>query len=367
MPPATVPVGPLRIGDAMPLEDLVGPNKFLNDLTPEWPLGIDPFSEGDDHIRGLKNVIGNSFPTVAEARYPVSFEPGPLGAAAEEKHGAIEMAAGTTAQRPSSPSTGATRLNTETGYIETWNGLAWANRIAVTDLENVFYGGAGNAREPVMQWSANVAPVVNQYYPQLIFNVGDGPGGINMGSFRWYTSPDDVGRHRFAVRTNNGGFANRLSVGAGVMVPTSDNPGDVEDPGRGYVNAKNGYLVDGKPVVEVFESAQQVISANSVLSQAHGLSAKPQLCSAKLVCVTADRGYLVGHEISYGTVSAVTDTSNDNDRRFNTLYQPDATTVELSFSDRLRVGHRTNGGTNIVDLNFASWRCVLQAYRFNGT
>ncbi len=55
----------------MPLEDLVGPNKYLDALVKEWPLGIDAFSEGDDHIRGIKNVLLNTFGPLAQL-YDVS-------------------------------------------------------------------------------------------------------------------------------------------------------------------------------------------------------------------------------------------------------------------------------------------------------
>lgn len=48
----------------MPLEDLVGSNKFINSLNASWPLGSDFPDAGDDHLRGTKNVLKNSFPNV---------------------------------------------------------------------------------------------------------------------------------------------------------------------------------------------------------------------------------------------------------------------------------------------------------------
>ena len=45
----------------MALEDLVGADKGLNDLVASNPDGLDPKSEGDNHLRGLKNVLLNSF------------------------------------------------------------------------------------------------------------------------------------------------------------------------------------------------------------------------------------------------------------------------------------------------------------------
>jgi len=43
----------------MPLEDIEGPGKYPDDLNSAWPLGSDAPSEGDDHLRGIKNVIRN--------------------------------------------------------------------------------------------------------------------------------------------------------------------------------------------------------------------------------------------------------------------------------------------------------------------
>ena len=43
----------------MPLEDIEGPGKYPDDLNSAWPLGSDTPSEGDDHLRGIKNVIRN--------------------------------------------------------------------------------------------------------------------------------------------------------------------------------------------------------------------------------------------------------------------------------------------------------------------
>jgi len=47
----------------MPLENLVG-NKFISDLNANWPAGTDLPDAGDDHIRGIKNVLQKTFPNV---------------------------------------------------------------------------------------------------------------------------------------------------------------------------------------------------------------------------------------------------------------------------------------------------------------
>lgn len=48
----------------MPLEDLSG-NKYIDDLNPDWPAGTDYPSDGDNHLRGIKNVLKKTFPALA--------------------------------------------------------------------------------------------------------------------------------------------------------------------------------------------------------------------------------------------------------------------------------------------------------------
>lgn len=49
----------------MSLEDLTGSSKYIDDLVNTNPVGAtDPKSQGDDHIRGIKNVLLNTFPSI---------------------------------------------------------------------------------------------------------------------------------------------------------------------------------------------------------------------------------------------------------------------------------------------------------------
>ena len=50
----------------MPLENLEGPDAFIDDLNNAWPLGSDTPSEGDDHLRGIKNVLRNWAGTIGD-------------------------------------------------------------------------------------------------------------------------------------------------------------------------------------------------------------------------------------------------------------------------------------------------------------
>jgi hypothetical protein len=51
----------------MGLEDLTGASKFIDDLVNTNPASGDSPSQGDDHIRGVKNVLVNSFPSITGA------------------------------------------------------------------------------------------------------------------------------------------------------------------------------------------------------------------------------------------------------------------------------------------------------------
>lgn len=51
----------------MALEDLTGTDKFVDDFIKTNPTGTDPKNQGDDHIRGIKNVLLNQFPNLTAA------------------------------------------------------------------------------------------------------------------------------------------------------------------------------------------------------------------------------------------------------------------------------------------------------------
>jgi Chaperone of endosialidase len=62
----------------MALEDLTGSDKFIDALVPSNPEYQDDRRQGDDHIRGVKNVLANSFPNIDA---PVTATPARLSGA----------------------------------------------------------------------------------------------------------------------------------------------------------------------------------------------------------------------------------------------------------------------------------------------
>jgi len=57
----------------MALEDLTG-TKYIDDLVSTNPTTGDDVAEGDDHIRGIKNVLKTTFPNVTGAITPTETE-----------------------------------------------------------------------------------------------------------------------------------------------------------------------------------------------------------------------------------------------------------------------------------------------------
>jgi|SaaInlV_100m_DNA_3_1039692.scaffolds.fasta_scaffold16386_1 hypothetical protein len=51
----------------MATEDLTGTDKFVDDLVATNPVAADSVSDGDEHIRGVKNVLKNTLPNVTAA------------------------------------------------------------------------------------------------------------------------------------------------------------------------------------------------------------------------------------------------------------------------------------------------------------
>lgn len=63
----------------MPLETGITDSSTPDDLNKDWPLGSDPKSEGDDHIRNTKHVLKNFFDAMNFAELPAGTVPAIFG------------------------------------------------------------------------------------------------------------------------------------------------------------------------------------------------------------------------------------------------------------------------------------------------
>ncbi len=114
----------------MALEDLTG-TKYIDSLNSANPVASDDVAEGDDHIRGIKNVLKFSFPGIDGAVNSTDTELNLLDGInalidSTGSTGAAKLPAGTTAQRDGSPSAGYLRWNTTDTSAEVYDGSAWA-------------------------------------------------------------------------------------------------------------------------------------------------------------------------------------------------------------------------------------------------
>jgi hypothetical protein len=212
----------------MALEDLTGTNAGLEDLVVTNPDGLDPKSQGDNHIRGVKNVLVNTF--------------GPMEAAAVALPAADE--------------------------VLTWDGAKYAPKAipippSGAPTRQVFLSGSGSYTTPAGAAAINVRMVgggggspdgINSTFGTLIANGGQGTGGIGEteGGDGGTATGGDInikgggGSHPGrcqGVVVNLGGMAGGASVfggggfgGRGFTTPTNGGPGAPNSGGGGGSN-----------------------------------------------------------------------------------------------------------------------------------
>lgn len=117
----------------MALENLTGPTVYISNLVRTNPAIDDPVSQGDDHLRGVKNVLLNTFPNITG---PVTLTQGQLNEVAT-KYAPLESPAftGTPTAPTAAAGTDTTQLAT-TAFVK-----------AAVDSGSV--GGAGQSWQNV--------------------------------------------------------------------------------------------------------------------------------------------------------------------------------------------------------------------------
>ena len=138
--------------------------QYIDDLVSTNPTATDNVSEGDDHIRGIKTTLKNTFPNVTGAITPTETELNYVdgvtsaiqtqldakqaSATATQKTsstGSTILPVGTTAQRDVTPTAGYLRWNTTEASAEVYNGTDWGS-----------VGGGGAAETPYAEHSNNI-------------------------------------------------------------------------------------------------------------------------------------------------------------------------------------------------------------------
>ncbi len=181
----------------------------------------------------------------------------------------------------------------------------------------------------------------NQNFGTMRMEIVDPTNGSHDGQIKFRTAADALFGDRFIIA--RGMTAGGVTGG---------------DPGFDRLNFFE-YYKNGQPLVEVFESSQQSISAGGLVTVAHGLSAVPQMYSGYLINNTADLNWSPGDEIHYFWGSTVFDSSGGaGNAGWHCLYVDDSTNIKLRLGTRLRLTDK-NTGTNTTDATFSSWRVVI--------
>jgi hypothetical protein len=115
----------------------------------------------------------------------------------------------------------------------------------------------------------------------------------------------------------------------------------------------SGNLAFANTTTRVASSEIAVLTGDQTYTFAHGLGVVPDDISAFLICKTADLGYAVGDLVKITNLTDSTSGSTISVNATNVKYIQDA---GISINDH-------SGGRNFID--YADWRLVLVAYKFN--
>lgn len=167
----------------MPLEDLTG-NRFIADLNENWPAGTDYPDAGDDHIRGVKNVLKRQFPNLG--RNPVT------ATAAQLNVGGIPIGSVMIFYQASAP----------TGWKRSTIDATRALRVVATATAG---GGSGGSDDPVL----------NDKVPSHLhaINIVSGDGSVNH-THGGLTGSAGVHQHGYVQNyaSNNFPFGNNATI-----------------------------------------------------------------------------------------------------------------------------------------------------------
>lgn len=104
-----------------------------------------------------------------------------------------------------------------------------------------------------------------------------------------------------------------------------------------------------------FESSEQTVAVDTLLTVAHGLGQLPKLVQATMRCKTTDAGYAVGDEV---VISGAGSHTNQSDQGIEIAY--DATNVyAVQGADLALLGKSTFNNTTLTEGN---WRWVIRAW-----
>ena len=197
-----------------------------------------------------------------------------------------------------------------------------------------------------------------------------GPVWYTSASSRWQLartglaeSGSDAGSNMGLFRYNDSG----VFQGTAIEVQRSDGSVVLEGAsggfqGTGTINAA-GLYVDGESVLHegaIFESSEQSITANTILTVAHGLGARPRFAWVRMRCKTAELSYAVDDE----TDGQFSDGGATHSSTGPMPVRADATNLYFAFgNDPPRVVEQlASSSANWVTVTSGNWRLIFRAY-----
>lgn len=113
------------------------------------------------------------------------------------------------------------------------------------------------------------------------------------------------------------------------------------------------------PVTQIYESAQQTITAAGALTLAHGLGVKPKLYLVVLQCTTAELGYSIGDEMLLNPSLSVAGGSLGQ----GVSIVPDATNLNVRIGNNSTIFNLLRKDTGaIATITNANWKLVFRAW-----
>ncbi len=145
-----------------------------------------------------------------------------------------------------------------------------------------------------------------------------------------------------------------LSVSSAVATDSNKALVSVTNTGTGSNVLGTAPTINGV-ALKRFVSAAQTITAGGALTLAHGMAAVPTLISTFLVCTSTEANYSVNDIVC---VQPGADRDGANNTGLSIV--PDATNLNVRFSNNLVVCDKTTGATTAITLN--KWTMIFSAW-----